>query len=175
MPFLILLVFILVPIAEIAIFIEVGDRIGLGWTLFTIVATALIGTALVRQQGLQTLMKVRSDMERNVLPVDAMLTGLCILVAGVLLLTPGFLTDFLGFMLLIPPLRSAIGHGIVHQMRKSGRFTVYTTGATGQSRANSRDGVIEGEFEEVSPDDGPQGGRDGGNPNGPPRNGDRLT
>lgn len=162
MPFLILLVFILVPIAEIAIFIEVGDRIGLGWTLFTIVATALIGTALVRQQGLQTLMKVRGDMERNVLPVDAMLTGLCILVAGVLLLTPGFLTDFVGFMLLIPPLRSAIGRGIVHQLRKSGRFTVYTTGAAGQSRSYSRgtgrDGVIEGEFEEVSPNDQHDGG-----------------
>ena len=113
-------------------------------------------------------MKVRSDMERNVLPVGAMLTGLCILVAGVLLLTPGFLTDFLGFMLLIPPLRSAIGRGIAHQMRKSGRFTVYTTGAAGQSRSYSRgtgrDGVIEGEFEEVSPNDQHDGGRPGEGP-----------
>ncbi len=64
MPLLLLLLFFGIPIAEIAVFIEVGDQIGLGWTLASIFATAIIGTALVRHQGLQTLARVRASMDR---------------------------------------------------------------------------------------------------------------
>lgn len=164
MPFLILLLFIGVPIAEIALFIEIGGEIGLGWTLVAIVATALAGTWLVRQQGLATLARVRSEMDQQRMPVGEVITGVCILVAGALLLTPGFLTDALGFCLLIPPLRRAMAGGVIARMKKSGRFEMHTTGPgprTGPGagpRPNAPPGkgpVIDGEYEEIVPDGEP--------------------
>ncbi len=156
MPFILLSLFIGIPIAEIAIFIEVGEEIGLGWTLASILATAVIGTWLVRRQGLQTLARARAAMDRKELPVAEALSGICILIAGVLLLTPGFLTDALGFLLLIPPLRLALGLAVVAQLRRSGRFTVHAAGTYGARP--SRDGrgpIIDGEFQEVNPDNHP--------------------
>lgn len=158
MPFLILLLFIGVPIAEIALFIEIGGEIGLGWTLVAIVATALAGTFLVRQQGLATLARVRAEMDQQRMPVGDVITGVCILVAGALLLTPGFLTDALGFCLLIPPLRRAMASGIIARMKKSGRFQMHATGPGAGPRPNAPPGkgpVIDGEFEEVVPDGEP--------------------
>ncbi len=164
MPFLILALFIGVPIAEIALFIEVGERIGLGWTLIAILATAVAGTWLVRQQGLAVLNRVRSEMDQNRMPVGEVLSGVCILVAGALLLTPGFLTDTLGFILLIPPFRAALGRGVVEALRRSGRFHVHTTGSGG--RPGGRGPVIDGEFEDVTPDrEGPS--TDDTDPDGP--------
>ncbi|MEQ8440719.1 MAG: FxsA family protein [Alphaproteobacteria bacterium] len=178
MPFLILALFIGVPIAEIALFIEVGERIGLGWTLIAILATAVAGTWLVRQQGLAVLNRVRSEMDQNRMPVGEVLSGVCILVAGALLLTPGFLTDTLGFILLIPPFRAALGRGVVEALRRSGRFHVHTTGSgggpghgphergPGGRGPGGRGPVIDGEFEDVTPDrEGPSTGDTG--PDGP--------
>jgi UPF0716 protein FxsA len=153
MPFLLLLLFIGVPIAEIALFIEIGGLIGTWWTVATIFATAVIGTALVRWQGLQAMARAREAANRNELPVDAVIAGVCILVAGALLLTPGFLTDALGFALLIPPLRAALAKAAVARMKRSGRFHVRTEGfgAGGRPPPGGRGPVIDGEFEEVDP------------------------
>jgi UPF0716 protein FxsA len=96
-----------------------------------------------------------------------MITGVCILLAGALLLTPGFLTDAVGFVLLIPPLRSAVAGAAIKRMRASGRFTVHAAGgpARGASRPPpGRGPVIDGDFEEVSPDTTPDGPPD---PNSP--------
>jgi len=168
MPFLILALFIGVPIAEIALFIQVGEQIGVGWTLAAILATAIAGTWLVRQQGLAVLHRVQNEMNQNRMPVGEVLSGVCILVAGALLLTPGFLTDSLGFVLLIPPFRAALGRGVVGALRKSGRFHVHTSGpggagpggfgpgahGPGGAGPGGRGTVIDGEFEEVTPDTG---------------------
>ncbi len=160
MPILLLL-FIGVPIAEIALFIEVGDLIGLWPTLATVVVTAVVGTALVRAQGMATLARVRSELEQDRLPVADMVTGVCLLVAGALLLTPGFLTDAIGLALLIPPLRAILAHGAFRYLRSRGSVHVHTAGG-GASAGGARgpygprrgpDGkpVIDGEFEEVDP------------------------
>ncbi|MEL0111000.1 MAG: FxsA family protein, partial [Rickettsiales bacterium] len=92
MPVIILFVFIAVPIAEIAVFIEAGEQFGLWPTLGLVILTAVIGTALLRHQGLQTIQRVQLSLERGEMPVGEVFTGLCLLVAGALLLTPGFLT-----------------------------------------------------------------------------------
>jgi UPF0716 protein FxsA len=103
--------FVVVPILEIALFLKVGSLIGIPATIGLVLLTALAGTMLVRSQGLDAINKVRASASRGEAPVEALIQGACVLVAGVLLLTPGFATDALGFALLIPPIRSLItGH-----------------------------------------------------------------
>ena len=96
------LLFVGIPVAEIALFIQIGDVIGLWPTLGTIVLTALVGTALVRAQGIAVLGRIQAETQQGHLPVGELISGACLVVAGLLLVTPGFLTDFLGFCLLIP-------------------------------------------------------------------------
>lgn len=101
MPYLFLL-FVIMPIVEIAVLIKVGGAIG-GWTTIGIVIlTAVVGTAMLRQQGLATLNKAQSRMQSGEMPAQQLLEGLLLLIGGVLLLTPGFITDFFGFCTLIP-------------------------------------------------------------------------
>ena len=102
------LLFVAVPILEIALFIEVGGLIGLWPTLAIVVLTALAGTVLVRTQGLQTLRQLQANLAQGRDPVSPIAHGALILVAGILLLTPGFFTDTVGLCLLIPPLRAAL-------------------------------------------------------------------
>ena len=109
------LVFLIVPIIEIALFIQVGDAIGLWPTLAMIVATAVIGSAIVRHQGLQALERARVAMERDRLPLKEAATGIALLVAGFLLITPGFFTDTLGFLLLVPAIRASLGTWLAGQ------------------------------------------------------------
>ena len=90
---IILLAFILVPIAEIAVFIQAGELIGLWPTIAAVILTAIIGTAMLRQQGIATLMRLRATVDRGEMPLREVFDGACLLIAGVLLLTPGFLTD----------------------------------------------------------------------------------
>ena len=100
------LVFVGVPILEIALFIEVGGAIGLWPTLAIVVLTALAGTVLMRAQGLQALGRLQAALERGGDPVGPLAHGALILVAGILLLTPGFFTDAVGLLLLVPAVRS---------------------------------------------------------------------
>src|SRR5512134_1583856 len=103
---LMLVLFIVIPILEIAVFIQVGKWIGLWPTLAGIVMTALIGVALVRHQGFSVLRKAQDSVGEGRFPVAEVFDGLCLFIAGALLLIPGFLTDIVGFLLLIPPLRA---------------------------------------------------------------------
>lgn len=103
-----ILLFLLLPIAEITVFIQVGSRIGVGMTLLLVVAAVVGGIWLVRIQGFATAMRVQGMIARGESPAQEMLEGLALLVAGVLLVIPGFLTDLGAFILLIPPLRRAI-------------------------------------------------------------------
>jgi len=102
------LLFLAVPLIEIALFILIGGKIGVFATLAMVVVTAIAGSALLRWQGMQTLNRIRTELENNRLPARPIADGAMIAVAGLLLLTPGFFTDFCGFMLFLPGVRSAI-------------------------------------------------------------------
>ena len=100
-PFLLLVI----PIAEIAAFIAVGQQIGIGWTLLMILVTAVIGTILLRVQGFGLIARAQGEVAAGRVPARELVHGVMLLVAGVLLLTPGFITDALGFLLFVPPIR----------------------------------------------------------------------
>ena len=102
---LLFLTFLLVPLLEIYLLIEIGSLIGAVWTVTAVVGTAALGAGLVRRQGLAALARFRSATQVGELPAVTIIEGLALLVAGALLLTPGFFTDLVGFLLLTPPLR----------------------------------------------------------------------
>lgn len=101
-------IFVIVPLIELYILLEVGEIIGAGITFLIIIATAFIGTRLVRQQGLSTWHSIQQQMQMGQIPAQSLFDGICILVSGVLLITPGFITDIVGMLLLTPPFRIAL-------------------------------------------------------------------
>ena len=105
---LLFLVFLIVPLIEIACFILIGQAIGLWPTLLGVLATAVIGSLVLRYQGLQLIGEIRGTMARGMLPARALADAMMVAGAGALLLTPGYFTDLLGFLLLIPPVRGVI-------------------------------------------------------------------
>ena len=139
-----------VPIIEIAVFIEVGGRLGLWPTLATIILTAMAGTALLRQQGLATLQRVRESLEANRFPMAEVFDGLCLLVAGALLLTPGFVTDAAGLLLFVPALRVALRQAFGRYLVASGRLDAWTE-KPGPFASSGGGTVIDGEYHEVPP------------------------
>lgn len=102
------LLFLIVPLIEVVILIQVGRAIGAGYTIIVIIGTAALGAALLRWQGLATLARVRLSMDQGRLPATELIEGLLLLIAGALLLTPGFFTDALGFLALLPGLRKLV-------------------------------------------------------------------
>ena len=100
--FFFIALFILIPIIEISLFIEIGSIIGSFYTIMLIFITAVVGVFFVRQQGINTFQKLTFQMQNLETPVQTMFEGLVILISGILLITPGFFTDVLGFLGLIP-------------------------------------------------------------------------
>ena len=100
--FLFIALFILIPIIEISLFIEIGSIIGSFYTIVLIFITAIVGVFFVRQQGISTFQKLTLQLQNLETPVQTMFEGLVILISGILLITPGFFTDALGFLGLIP-------------------------------------------------------------------------
>jgi len=146
--------FVIVPIAEIATFIQVGDVIGLWPTLGIILLTAFLGTGLLRFQGLATLNRAQTALNEGELPLTSVIHGVFLLVAGLLLLTPGFITDGVGFLLFIPPLRLLIAKWMIEKFKNSENIRVQTTGpGSGNPASRSSPPVIEGEFT-VADEDG---------------------
>lgn len=139
---LLLLLFLLVPLAELYLLIQVGKVIGAGWTILLVVATALLGALLMQRQGLDTLQRARSTLDRGEVPALEMLEGLALIASAALLLTPGFMTDMLGFLLLLPPLRRRM----LAQLLKRSRLMFSVRSAGFYRRETARDGsIIEGE------------------------------
>ncbi len=97
--------FLIIPLLEIAILIEIGKVVGAGYTILLVIGTAALGAALLRQQGVSTLVRVQQQLDQGHLPATELLEGLILLIAGALLLTPGFFTDIIGFAMLVPALR----------------------------------------------------------------------
>ena len=155
MPVILLLMFIGVPILEIAVFIQAGELIGLWPTLATVVVTAIIGTALLRAQGLATLARARQSLDQGKMPVEEIYVGLCLLVAGLLLLTPGFVTDSVGFLLFLPPFRRAVGRFLKSFLARHGTTRVWVGGRANKSPRRgsnrSRRDAIDVDFTDLDP------------------------
>ena len=150
MPVILLVVFISVPIAEISVFIEAGERFGFWPTIGMVVLTGVLGTALLRHQGLQTLARVQSSLDCGKVPVGELFAGICLLAAGLLLLTPGFLTDLVGFALFAPGIRNILAGGILKALSKHGAFHMDDGFSTCPTRNDNRSGtIIDGNFTEV--------------------------
>jgi UPF0716 protein FxsA len=152
MRFAVFAVLVGVPLLEIAIFIEVGGLIGLWPTIGLVVLTAAAGTALLRSRGLATLERAREALARYQVPVAEVFDGMCLILAGALLLTPGLLTDAAGLVLFIPAVRATIMGRGWRYLRTRGR-------AQFQSRGEDRNAAggnvtIDTEFFEVRPNSG---------------------
>ena len=109
------LLFIVIPIVEIVLFIKIGSLLGLWLTILVVVLTAIVGTNLVKSQGLNAIKEVQSSFLQGQDIARSLINGTLILIAGILLLTPGFFTDFIGITFLIPVTRNMwISYGIKH-------------------------------------------------------------
>ena len=139
--------FVAVPLIEIALFIQIGGFIGLWPTLAIVVLTAFIGTRLMRAQGILAINQLRSTLGEFNDPTEPLAHGAMILISGVLLLTPGFFTDAVGFSLLIPPVRSAV----YAYVRSRVNIQSFDAGRTPQQGRRPDDTVIDVEYEEVDP------------------------
>lgn len=142
-PFqLLFLGFLLVPMLEIYLLIKVGSLIGALPTILLVIFTAVLGAFLMRVQGFSTLQKVRLALSRGEVPATTLLEGLLLMVAGVLLLIPGFFTDTLGFLLLVPPLRRRLAGWLLARgllQAAAGPVSRPGTGAPGETSPGGRD------------------------------------
>lgn len=142
------LAFLAVPLIEIALFIQIGGLIGLWPTLAVVVLTAIAGTWLVKSQGRMALGQLQNSFQKLDDPTEPLAHGAMILISGALLLTPGFFTDAVGFLLLVPQVRMAVFRYV------AARVTVrsFQMGHGQTYHADPGGTVIDGEFEEVKPD-----------------------
>ena len=138
-----LIIFIAIPIIEIALFIQVGGLIGLWPTLLIVVLTAFIGTTLLRSQGMAALSNLQNSVGSGQNPMDHIAHGALILIAGVVLLTPGFFTDAVGFALLIPPIRSAIITAGAARMKGNPNIHVFKNG---QPERPASEDIVDADF-----------------------------
>lgn len=158
MRLILILIFLGIPIAEIALFIQAGSLIGLWPTLAAVVATAIIGGAIIRAQGLAVLARAQQSFDRGEAPVNEVFTGLCLLVAGALLMTPGFLTDSLGFLLLVPAVRRSLGKWLLTTLMQNRNAHVWVDGEEivtpeQRRRDEGRRDAIDVDFTEVGADE----------------------
>ena len=153
-------IFVAVPILEIALFIQIGGWLGLWPTLAIVVATAALGTWLVRRQGLAEIARIQRSLGELRDPTRPLAHGAMILASGLLLLTPGFFTDTVGFALLVPGVRDAL-MAFVRKRIKVQSFTVGTAPRRAYRHPEARDDLVEGDYVEVPPrhDDRPSGWR----------------
>lgn len=161
MGIFLVLAFIGIPILEIAVFIQAGQLIGLWPTVAGVVLTAVIGAALVRHQGLSTIIKAQESVNAGRFPVAEVFDGLCLVLAGAFLITPGFVTDTFGFLLLVPALRAVLRRAIGRYMVASGRVTMWTEAPPEEpfaqrAQPQGRTGpvIIEADYEDVTDEGG---------------------
>ena len=144
-----ILLFLMVPLCEIALYIQIGGAIGLGLTLVGVILTAVLGATLVRSQGLLVLTELRGSLHDLKDPTEPLAHGAMILFSGALLLTPGFLTDSIGLALMVPAVRRSAFRFL------RDRIVVQGFAYDSSVRPPEAD-VVDGEFEELS--DGPSDG-----------------
>jgi UPF0716 protein FxsA len=152
------LLFVTVPVLELFIFLVLGQRIGIGATFVIILLTGFLGAYLAKSQGLKALARYQESLAQGRLPHEAIIDSLLILIAGALLLTPGFLTDALGFALLAPSVREVIRGRLEKSLKE--RITVagqgmgmpVRKGGSASSNAGARVITVEAEVVETSAD-----------------------
>ncbi|HKJ62283.1 MAG TPA: FxsA family protein, partial [Hyphomicrobiales bacterium] len=167
MQLILFLFFIAVPIAEIAIFIQAGELIGILPTIAITIGTAIAGSFLMRVQGFAALNRFAEAANRGEMPLTPVIDGIGILCAGLLLLTPGLLTDTIGLLLFVPPVRRGLARWVFRRAVQSGKVKFatfsqsqthgsdprYTGGGTSSFKKPNNDNVVDAEFETISPDD----------------------
>ena len=153
------ILFVVMPIAEIAVLINVGEIIG-GWnTVLLVILSAMLGAILVKREGVATLAQAQLKMQKGELPAKELGSGLLLLVAGVLLVTPGFITDIFGLLLTLPFTRNRIGevlftalNGKIHMSGNmgAGGFGAggFGHGDSNQSAFGQDDDIIDGEYQD---------------------------
>jgi UPF0716 protein FxsA len=147
MPFLILVfLFIAMPVAEITVLIRVGGAIGLFNTIAFVIFTAVLGAYLVRQQGFATLAKLQQETNAGRVPAMQIAEGVALLFAGAVLMTPGFITDAIGFAILIPPVRQALIAWAAKNFIKGNGGAVYGSSSSSVNPHVEQGDVIEGEY-----------------------------
>jgi UPF0716 protein FxsA len=143
------LLFIVVPIAELAVVIQVGQQIGVLWTVALLVADSILGAVLMRSQGRTAWRRFNEAVAAGKVPAREVLDGALVIFGGLLLLTPGFITDFLGILLLIPPTRALVRAALARRLTH--RMVV--------SMSGPHDDVVEGTAVDVENDRLPGGPR----------------
>ena len=128
-----LILFTILPALELVLLIKIGGHIGAWNTVFLIIVTGVLGASLARYQGFVAIQKIQNSVNQGLMPSNELMDGLMILVGGIVLLTPGFITDTLGFLLLIPFTRSLIKKLIqskFHSMIQNGQTMTFTSRRT---------------------------------------------
>ena len=155
------LILLAVPVIEIGLFIEIGGWLGTWPTIGLVVLTALIGSILLRRQGLAAMREAQSRLAAGEDPGRLLADGAMILVAGALLLTPGFFTDAVGFLLLVPGMRTVLWTWMRKHIKvanaqtftaSSSRHATWQFGTGGPGGAGARGQTVDGTFTEVDPD-----------------------
>lgn len=149
MPLIIVL--LLIPVVEIWLFVRVGEIIGAWQTAGLVVAMAVTGAILVRVQGFAVLNRARAALDVGEFPTTALFDGLFVLIAGLLLITPGFMTDLLGILLFIPPLRRWLGMAIWGWLSRRSDIILRRHGPSDSGGGH----VVEGIYHEVRPETDP--------------------
>jgi UPF0716 protein FxsA len=123
MALLLVLLFVVMPIAEIYVIIKVGQAIGALWTILLLIADSVIGARLLTWQGRSAWRRFQEAVAAGRMPHNEVLDGVLIVIGGTLLLTPGFITDVLGLWLLLPPTRAVVRRAVVRSVRRRGAVT----------------------------------------------------
>lgn len=118
MFFKLFLLFTIIPVIELAILIKVGSYIGSLNTMAIVILTAVIGAYMVKSEGIGVMSRLQRDMQNGIFPAEEIISGMMILVAGALLLTPGFFTDILGFLMVFPVSREFIKKNVKRYIKK---------------------------------------------------------
>lgn len=147
MFYLVLLLLVVVPAAELWLLFRLADATNWAMTLLIVLFTGILGAALARRQGLEVYRRIREQMAQGKTPTAELLDGLMILFAGVFLITPGILTDGVGFLLLVPPVRMLLRGWLVRRLVPPGVLEVYSFASTRKGKTKGHDGEeIEAEY-----------------------------
>lgn len=144
--------FLLIPLIEIALFVVIGGEIGLLATVLVVIATGIIGATVISQQGIAVMETLQRDLAEKRVPVKPVIEGFLLLAAALMLITPGFATDALGFCLAVPPLRRQLGAWVRKAAMARGAFTQQTAGdrppgwGGGPHAGEGKGPIIEGEI-----------------------------
>jgi UPF0716 protein FxsA len=151
MPLLLVALFIVVPIAELAVIIQVGEAIGVWWTIAILIADSILGSLLMRSQGRIAWRRFNAALQSGRVPAREVADGVLVIFGGALLLTPGFISDIFGLLFLLPPTRAVIRRVFLRQATKRITVTMAAGAALPRRRSGRRGDDVEGTAVDVDP------------------------